>query len=530
MQRIIVIWSFLVCFLGLQANTNDELMRLEADMLKYFSTSERDTFNRIADRLKAVSKEAGQDRLYYKAWANQALYEATLQNYPKAFDMAQDIMDEAQKSGSLIGEYYALHAKATILLQKQSYDAAEKAFQRAVEFRHEHFPNESAGDDLQELMKIANHRKDGPTGVKYARQILAEPNVAPIHKGRALYRLSQMAFNKNDTTEFNRIYSKMMELKKTDGIGTLQPVVEVNHHILNGEYEQALKLADKLDAENSAERKAVIYHRMGDDENAFKYMQQYKKISDSVTLVSHGNVVASCFVQMNNERLLLEQTLLEQQNNRLRNRLYSSLAVILIVALLFIIYKRHRIIKLLQQDNKLLKHEKKDTERALEDLTELSFYESKAELPLNTPLKPNELCNRLTQTTQAHCHKKVTAVFLTKVPDDFEFRTNPDALKQLLTHLLDNAARFTTKGNIKLGCSLVGDNVRFTVTDTGEGIGNAPKHRFIDMLTEDGSRVRYIGMNFNICQSITRLLHGRIWFDKDYEKGTRFCVEIPREP
>ena len=37
-------------------------------------------------------------------------------------------------------------------------------------------------------------------------------------------------------------------------------------------------------------------------------------------------------------------------------------------------------------------------------------------------------------------------------------------------------------------------------------------------------------MNFSIWQSITRLLHGRIWHDLEYANGTRFCIEIPKSP
>ena len=113
-------------------------------------------------------------------------------------------------------------------------------------------------------MKIANHRKDQKAGLMYAKQILAEPNVAPIHKGRALFRLSQFAFNKNNKELYDSIYNELMALKQSDGIGTIEPVVEVNHEILNGNYEEALRLCKELSPEKRAERMAVIYHRMGD--------------------------------------------------------------------------------------------------------------------------------------------------------------------------------------------------------------------------------------------------------------------------
>ena len=528
--RLLTLLLSLFCCSAIWADSQDDIKRLEAEMLTYFSTKERSTFFRVTNELKKVCKEAGNERLFYKAWGNQGLYEATQQNYPQALSIAEVIMHHAQESGSIYGEYSGLHTKAMILLQKQDYGAAETAFLKAVDFHHRHFPNESAGEDLQELMRIANHRKDAKAGVGYARQILQEPNVAPIHKGRALYRLSQMAFKKNDVEEYNRIYQEMMILKKTDGISALKPLVEVNYNIMNGNFEEALRLADELEPENCAERKAVIYHRMGDDANAFKYMQLYKQISDSITLVSHGNIVASCYVQMNNDRLQLEKHLLEKKNNQLLNRLYLVLTGLLLVVLLFFIWKSRKHVKTLKTDNKQLLYERKDAERALSDLNELSYYESKTDLPLTLSFKPNEVCDRLASSTQSRCRKGVAMMFQTELADDFEIRTNSDALKKLLVHLLNYSARFTYKGTIKLSCADAGDNIRFVVTDTSAGLGGESKDHVIGMFYEHNDKIRYVGMNFNICQSITRLLHGRIWHDTEYTRGTCFCFEIPKVP
>jgi hypothetical protein len=39
---------------------------------------------------------------------------------------------------------------------------------------------------------------------------------------------------------------------------------------------------------------------------------------------------------------------------------------------------------------------------------------------------------------------------------------------------------------------------------------------------------RISNMALNVCQSICRLLHGRIWHDMDYSNGVRFIIEIPK--
>jgi len=245
---------------------------------------------------------------------------------------------------------------------------------------------------------------------------------------------------------------------------------------------------------------------------------------------SHANIIADYHEQVASSREELEQRNLEQENNRLRNYLYGSIAFFLAVIAIFSIWKSKKLVKRLRSDNMHLVYEKKDAERALTELNELSFFESKTELPLSLPFKPNEVCDHLAGSIQAHCHRGVVTLFQTDLADDFEFQTNAEALKKLLMHLLNYSARFTHKGYIKLSCAEAGDNIRFVITDTSAGMGGQSGSHIVGMFSEHDNKIRYVGMNFNICQSITRLLHGRIWHDAEYINGTRFCFEVPKAP
>ena len=369
------------------ANNDTDLIKLQAEMLRLISTDDRDQFMKVTDQLKDESLKQGAERMFYKAWGNQATYEATHQNYTKAEEIANAIGKYAIDQNSFWGSYVTLHTKAEIALQRQDYQAAEDGYQKAVAFFHKYFPNESAGADLQELMKIANHRKDQKAGLRYARQILAEPNVAPIHKGRALFRLSQFAFNKNDKQLYDSIYNVLMELKNTDGIGTVEPVVEVNYHILNGNYAEAMRLCQDLSPEKQAERLAVIYHRMGKDKQAYEQMARFKKINDSIVLVSHGNVVASCYVQMNNERMKLEQKIMEDENTQLKRLLFYTIAIAIVIILGLIIWQRHQRVKLLEKQLAESDEARQKAEKAFDMKNE---FISNITNELRQPLSPIE--------------------------------------------------------------------------------------------------------------------------------------------
>ena len=327
----------LICLISIPSAAKDDIhiMKLKAEMLRLISTSERDSFTTATEELKDVCQKNGNERLFYEAWGNQSIYEATHQDYGAAEKIANQIDDYAKDQNSHWGSYIVLHVRAVNALQKQ-------------------------------LMKIANHRKDQKAGLKYAKQILAEPNVAPIHKGRALFRLSQFAFNKNNKELYDSIYNELMALKASDGISPIEPVVEVNHEILNGNYEEAVRLCEQLSPDKKAERLALIYHRMGNDQKAYEQMVKFKKINDSIVLVSHGNVVASCFVQMNNERLKLEQKVLEEENAQLRRWIVLIVVAAIVFFLGFLIYRHRRRIRHLEQENRKLEEARRQAEKAFD--------------------------------------------------------------------------------------------------------------------------------------------------------------------
>ena len=584
--NLLLLSVFTFFSLSVEAKDDVKMMKLQAEMLRLISTPEREQFYEVTEQLKSECQKQGDERLFYTAWGNQSIFEATHQNYDKADEIADKIAAYAGDQNSHWGNYIVLHVKAVNALQKQDYQVAEDGFLKAVEFRHKYFPGESAGDDLQELMKIANHRKDQKAGLKYAHQILAEPNVAPIHKGRALFRLSQFAFNKNNKELYDSIYNELMALKKSDGIGTIEPVVEVNHEILNGNYEEALRLCKELSPEKQAERMAVIYHRMGDNDKAYEQMAKFKKINDSIVLVSHGNVVASCYVQMNNERLKLEQKMLEEENAQLKRIYLYSLIAVIVIALALVLLQHHRRIKRLEKENiklakarqqaekafdmknefinnitnelraplnpiegfsdilgtkeyelqpdereqlsNMIKDSSKSITKLIDELAELSLYESKKSLPINYTISPNHLCRHMVDALRPRCKEGVRMYYETELPDDYEVKTNMEGAETLLRHLIENAIQYTDQGVITVACSEFEDKVRTSVTDTGKGISPERREHVFETFREMGENQKLQGLGLSICKAVTKLLGGKIWLDEDYHDGSRFIFELPK--
>ncbi|WP_206447738.1 sensor histidine kinase [Agrococcus sp. KRD186] len=108
-----------------------------------------------------------------------------------------------------------------------------------------------------------------------------------------------------------------------------------------------------------------------------------------------------------------------------------------------------------------------------------------------------------------------------------------DRLGQVLTNLLDNALRHTPSGgSVRLGAVRVGDRLRITVRDDGEGI--SPEHlpRIFDRFYRvDTARDRAhggSGVGLSIVRSITEAHGGSVTARSDGPaRGTVLVVELP---
>ncbi|MCX7987269.1 MAG: PAS domain S-box protein [Bacteroidales bacterium] len=104
-------------------------------------------------------------------------------------------------------------------------------------------------------------------------------------------------------------------------------------------------------------------------------------------------------------------------------------------------------------------------------------------------------------------------------------------LQQILEHLLNNAVKFTSEGEIEFGYHEKAEELEFYVKDTGIGI-EPEKHqlifeafRQIDM--SDSRRYGGLGVGLSICHGLITLMGGKIWLESEPGKGTTFFFTIP---
>ena len=111
------------------------------------------------------------------------------------------------------------------------------------------------------------------------------------------------------------------------------------------------------------------------------------------------------------------------------------------------------------------------------------------------------------------------------------------AFSQILLNLTSNAVKFTEHGSVRLEVVEKDENdvplIEISVTDTGIGIRPDDKAKLFQAFSrlehEKGKRLEGTGLGLHLSQRLAELLGGRILFQSEHGKGSRFTLVLTRK-
>lgn len=138
-----------------QSAAADDIAQLQKQMYQLYNKNDETAFVDITNKLKVAAQKAGDERTFYKAWANQALYFANHQQRNKGQLIAKDMQHYALNHDHKYGIYTGTHVMGTIQSMMGDYQEGIQNFKKAISYLHENFPNESAAASWIELARIS---------------------------------------------------------------------------------------------------------------------------------------------------------------------------------------------------------------------------------------------------------------------------------------------------------------------------------------------------------------------------------------
>lgn len=158
-------------------------------------------------------------------------------------------------------------------------------------------------------------------------------------------------------------------------------------------------------------------------------------------------------------------------------------------------------------------------------------------------IEAGELSVRKSMTDLNEMCKSLQLIFKFRCPDTLQLQwskpnmnvmlnTDSNRITQVLSNLISNALKHTTKGSISYGYRLINDaqEIEFFVSDTGTGIAEKDlKHIFETYMSRDAENQNGYGLGLSLCKIIVEKLGGHISVNSKIGEGSTFRFVLPFE-
>jgi len=171
----------------------------------------------------------------------------------------------------------------------------------------------------------------------------------------------------------------------------------------------------------------------------------------------------------------------------------------------------------------------------INDIIEISKIEA-GQVPLSySSINLHEVMNYMLDFFMPEANRRgLILKYKNTANKDIYFRTDRNKIESIISNLIKNALKFTTKGYVEFGTNLIDNKLIIFVKDSGIGIPGKKLKVIFDRFMQAELKIARShegsGLGLSISKAYTQLLGGQIWAESTVNKGSEFYVSFDYYP
>ena len=181
--------------------------------------------------------------------------------------------------------------------------------------------------------------------------------------------------------------------------------------------------------------------------------------------------------------------------------------------------ERHEFVEIIDSNNRMLL-------QLISDILDLAKIESGTMDFKFADMSIKEVINEIVTSFRIKMPDNV-ALIAPKDSPECQIYSDRMRLTQVISNFLNNAIKYTSEGCIILAYEIIGDEIKFSVTDTGDGMSQEIQAHIFDRFYNGNTFKQGTGLGLSICETIVNRLGGRIGVNSELGKGSTFWFTHP---
>ncbi|MCR5579125.1 MAG: HAMP domain-containing histidine kinase [Prevotella sp.] len=581
MSRRVILIICIVAWFGIGASaekadykTDKTYLELRDSMHHAFNDADSARFFPAVKNLEDYLLQKNDLHAYYTQRCNEIVFQLNRQKIYEAYILGRDLSMELREKKLDNEMYMAYNMLGHLNRYCGNKAAARRNFKYVIEQMEKYGYYESMPPIYMNLVNV--EMEENP---EYARELLEKAlEISKKYSPERVFdietRKTLTYFNSGDIEKFLEGYEAYRKGVEEGQSSVHGRSIEVYYLACTGKIDEAIALAKKELGEDSYSAITMIYETAGQWKEAYESLRKETAEKDSANNVVLINSMAGV-----REQLTLHDVERKAAHNRtIAFSIGILLLGLLVAALSYIILSRRRHMKQLKKayDHALesdrmktafiknVSHEVRtplniisgfaqvisnpDLASGIEDrqkiadmmqknariitslideMLELSNSETAKDVVKEDQVELNKVLRDLLQENKNLASKETVLRFESSLNEDYVITTNKMMLKRIVSSLVDNAIKNTSKGAVTLKVAADKENLTLIVEDTGKGIpANEAEHIFERFFKIDSFK-EGLGLGLPLCRSMTERLGGTVRLDTEYKTGARFIVTLP---